>query len=84
MNSNKEALLTPTSKYKSYDFIFKVVLNVCLSAVFSCYCMAYFNTITFDDTIAIFQITQDKAVMQGLLLFVYQQEQEWECTFHII
>lgn len=33
------------------------------------YMLAYFNTITFDDTMAIFEITQDRAVMQGLLSF---------------
>jgi len=31
--------------------------------------LAYFNTITFDDTIDIFQITQNRAFMQGLLSF---------------
>jgi len=45
------------------------VLNVSLSGLFGGYCLAYFNTITFDDTIDIFQITQNRAFMQGLLSF---------------
>ena len=69
MAENKEPLLANNPKYQSYDFILKVVLNVSLSAVFSGYCLAYFNTITFDDTIAIFQIKQNRAFMQGLLSF---------------
>jgi hypothetical protein len=64
-----DALLQPIPKYKSYDLIYKVVLNISLSSVFSGYCLAYFNTITFDDTISIFSITQDRAFMQGLLSF---------------
>jgi hypothetical protein len=69
MTENQQPLIANNAKYQSYDFIFKVVLNVSLSAVFSGYCLAYFNTLTFDDTIAIFQITQNRAIMQGLLSF---------------
>ena len=69
MSQLNDALLQPTPKYKSYDLIFKVVLNISLSSFFSGYCLAYFNTITFDDTVSIFSITQERAFMQGLLSF---------------
>ena len=69
MSRLNDALLQPTPKYKSYDLIFNVVLNISLSSFFGGYCLAYFNTITFDDTISIFSITQERAFMQGLLSF---------------
>jgi hypothetical protein len=42
------------AKYKDYNFILKVVMNICLASAYSGYCLAYFNTINFDDTVRIF------------------------------
>lgn len=72
---NQEALLdnlnspAKETKYKDYDYIFKVVLNISLASAYSGYTLAYFNTINFDHTIQIFDIHHDRAVMQGLLSF---------------
>jgi hypothetical protein len=63
----EEAILD--QKWKSTTFIYKVILNISLASIVSGYYLAYFNTITFDDTIELFGITQDRAVMQGLLSF---------------
>ena len=46
-----------------------MILNQCISSGLSGYFISYFNTITFADSIEIFNITQDPALMQGLLSF---------------
>lgn len=56
-------------KYKDYDFIWKVIVNISLASTYSGYCLGYFNTINFDDTIKIFSIQADRALMQGTLTF---------------
>jgi hypothetical protein len=56
-------------KYKDYDFINKVIMNVCLAGAYSGYCLGYFNSLNFDDSIRIFSITADRALMQGSLSF---------------
>ena len=50
--------------------LYKVAININLSSLMSGYMIAYFNTITFDDTMKIFNITQDRALMLGLLSFL--------------
>jgi hypothetical protein len=40
-----------------------------LASTYGGFIAAYFNTINFDDTIRIFDIHQNRAVMQGLLSF---------------
>lgn len=57
------------SKCKDESFIVKVVMNICLASAYSGYCLGYFNTINFDDTVQILQIQGDRAFMQGLLTF---------------
>lgn len=47
----------------------KVMMNVCLAAAYSGYLLGYFNTLNFDDTVRIFDIQADRALMQGLLSF---------------
>lgn len=68
-NSDESALLVKEAKYKDYDFILKVVVNICMASAYSGYCLGYFNTINFDDTVQIFSIEADRALMQGLLSF---------------
>lgn len=45
------------------------MMNVCLSGTYSGYVMGYFNALNFDDTVRIFDIQADRALMQGLLSF---------------
>ena len=45
------------------------MINICLASTYSGFILAYFNTINFDDTIKLFNIKQDMALMQGLLSF---------------
>jgi hypothetical protein len=56
-------------KYNDYDFLNKVMMNVCLAGAYSGYVLAYFNAINFDDTVRIFGIQADRALMQGTLSF---------------
>jgi hypothetical protein len=46
-----------------------VIINICLASTYNGFVLAYFNTISFDDSIRIFNIRYDRAVMQGLLSF---------------
>lgn len=58
-----------TVKYKDYGFISSIVVNACWASAYSGYCLGYFNTINFDDTMKIFEIKADRALMQGSLSF---------------
>jgi hypothetical protein len=56
-------------KYKDYEFLNRVIMNVSLASAYSGYCLGYFNTLNFDDSVRIFSITADRALMQGSLSF---------------
>lgn len=58
LNSNASEPLIKSEgvKYNDYEFISKIVVNICWAAAYSGYCLGYFNTINFDDTIKIFDI----------------------------
>lgn len=58
-----------TSKHKDYEHLSSIVINVCWASAYSGYCVGYFNSINFDDTMNIFSITADRALMQGSLSF---------------
>ena len=45
------------------------MINICLASAVSGYFLAYFNTITFTDTIRIFSIEYDPAFTQGIVSF---------------
>ena len=45
------------------------MLNISLTGLMSGYFLTYFNTLDYDDSIEIFNITQNPALMQGILSF---------------
>ena len=63
------ALIEGSGKSRDEGFVVRVVMNICLASASSGYCLGYFNSINFDDTVQILQIGGDRAFMQGLLTF---------------
>ena len=52
-NPLDSALIESSGKCKDQAFVMRVVMNICLASTYSGYCLGYFNTINFDDTVQI-------------------------------
>ena len=56
-------------KYRDYNHLFWLVVNICLSGTYSIYMIGYFNSIAFEDTARILGLTHNPAFAEGLLSF---------------
>lgn len=52
-NPLDSALIEGSGKCRDQAFVVRVVMNICLASTYSGYCLGYFNTINFDDTVRI-------------------------------
>ena len=55
-------------RYKSYPYLLRLCLNICLSSFYFGFSNGYFNAINFDHIVQIFHIEKyPKAAAQGIL-----------------